>query len=121
MLPQDVGGKFIICIEIINPGDAVEWDGEAYKLTGTSSTKMRTDEKLSLSMRLPCVFRLNGPGDDYSNQPWEGEIDSALVLNFAKKINDISPSELPKDLSQISSIEIIRDLKLENKMAAGIL
>ena len=113
VLPQDVGGKFIICIEIINPGDVVEWDGEAYKLTGTSSTKMRADEKLSLSMRLP--------GDDYSNQPWEGEIDSALVLNFAKKINDISPGELPKDLSQISSIEIIRDLKLENKMAAGIL
>ena len=69
-------------IEIFNSQDVVTWNGAAYKLVGTTAQKMREDEVLELSLRLP--------GIDFSKSCYEGEYDSSLITSFAQKISNIS-------------------------------
>ena len=61
------------------------------------------------------------PGDDFSSLPWQGEVDSVLVLDFAKRMVKAGAEDFPKDLSQLSSAEILQTLRIDGKMAAGIL
>ena len=102
-----------ILLEIQNPDYVTDWLGRAYKRAGSSDQEMTAGERTALAMRLP--------GDDYSSMPWQGEVNSALVLDFAKKVVDNGSRDFPQDLSQLSSSQILRIMRLDGKMAAGIL
>lgn len=103
----------ILIIEVKNPGDVVEWNSRAYKLIGTSSREMTPDEALTLSLRLP--------GQDFSKQPWTGDVAGALVLEFAEKIKNRGSTALPQDLASLAPKEILQKLSTADKMAASIL
>ena len=113
VVSKNLNGKYCIFIEVCNPKDVTEWDGRAYKLVGTSCIKMKADEKLALSMKLP--------GEDFTNQTWSGSIDSVLVLDFAKKVALADETEFPEELNKLSSDEILSRLNLINKMASRVL
>lgn len=102
-----------ILIDIKNTGDLIEWDGKAYKLTGTSSTEMTPDEKISLALKMP--------GDDFTKKEWEGSVDSSLVLKYARKVKDADPRELSEELENLSSNQILQILHIKNTYVAHIL
>ena len=106
-------GGYAILLEIQNPAYVTNWKGRAYKRSGSSTQEMTAGERAALAMRLP--------GDDYSRLPWQGEVNSALVLDFAKKVSENGSRNFPQDLSQLSSSQILRLMRLDGKMAAGIL
>lgn len=106
-------GCYCILLEIQNPDYVTNWVERAYKRTGSSIQEMKAGERAALAMRLP--------GDDYSSLSWQGKINSAQVLEFAEKVIENGSQDFPKDLSQISSAQILQIMKLEEKMAAGIL
>ena len=110
---EAIGTAYIILIEIANPGDVTEWQGEAYKLSASSSKRMTSEERVSLAMKLP--------GEDFTKEPWDGEIDSSLVLDFAKKVADARPDEFSDGLKNLSSVEILKRLQLYGTRASGIL
>lgn len=101
---------YIIALDIINPGDITEWKGKAFKLTGTSSTEMKPEEKIKLTLNLL--------GEDYTKQSWIGNVDSSLVLKFAQKVQSLIPTEFPEKLENMSSNQI---LYLKNVTAGRIL
>ena len=75
-------------LEIQNPGYVTYWAERAYKQAGSSVAAMKAGEHTALALHLP--------GDDYSSLPWQGEVNSALVLDFARKViengsHDFSP------------------------------
>lgn len=104
---------FCVFINISNQGDITEWDSESYKLTGTTSTKMNSAEKIKLSMSLP--------GEDYSSQPWEGDINNTLVLNFAEKVEAVSKDQPIRNLSNLSSRDLLQEWALTGKTVIGIM
>lgn len=104
---------YCIMLEIQNPDYVTYWDGRAYKQTGSSVKEMKAGEHAALAMRLP--------GDDYSSLPWQGEVNGALVLDFAKKVIEKGSRDFPSDLSKLSSSQILQIMRLDGKMAAGIL
>ena len=104
---------YCIMLEIKNPDYVTYWAERAYKRAGSSIAEMKAGERAALAMRLP--------GDDYSSLPWQGEVNSALVLDFAKKVLEKGSPDFPQDLSKLSSSQILRLMRLDGKMAAGIL
>ena len=114
VIVKKIRSSYCIFLDIQNPGDVTEWKGEAYRRSGTSSTRMKSDEHIALAMKLP--------GEDFSNQPWDGPTDPLLISSFAQKMANVDPSEFPKeDLSTLSSSDVLARLGLKDKMAAGIL
>ncbi len=113
VIVKKIQSSYCIFLDIQNPGDVTEWRGEAYRRSGTSSTQMKSDERIALAMKLP--------GEDFSNQPWNGPIDTLLISSFAQKMAMADPSEFPEDLSTLSSSDILARLGLKDKMVAGIL
>ena len=107
-----VGGHCIL-LEIQNPADVTDWRGRAYKHAGSSTQEMTAGERTALAMLLP--------GDDYSRLSWQGEVNSALVLDFAQKVVENGSRNFPQDLSLLSSSLILELMSLDGKMAAGIL
>lgn len=77
------------------------------------SARMNINERTALSLRLP--------GGDFSAKTWQGEIDGALVLDFAKKVKATRPDELPDNLSTINPLEVLRILGIDDKMTSRIL
>ena len=110
---ESFDGSYCILLEIRNPDYVTYWSDKAYKRSGSSVEEMLAGERTALAMRLP--------GDDYSSLPWQGKINSALVLEFAKKVIENGSRDFPEDLSQLSSAQILQIMNLEGKMAAGIL
>ena len=106
------GGSCII-IEIQNPGEVTEWNNKAYKVTGTVSTLMTPDEQLSLSLRLP--------GEDYSKTPDPQPVDGSLVMEFAKKLQEVDPAEFSDDLASVAPTDILKKLCLFETTTAAIL
>ena len=106
-------GGYCILLEIQNPAYVTDWCGRAYKRAGSSAKEMTAGERAALVMRLP--------GDDYSALPWQGEVNSALVLDFAKKVIENGSRDFPQDLSQLSASQILQIMNLDKKMTAGIL
>ena len=104
---------YCIILEIKNPDYVTYWQERAYKRTGSSIEEMKVGERTALAMRLP--------GDDYSALPWHGEVNGALVLDFANKIVARGTCDFPSDLSKLSSSQILQTMRLDGKMAAGIL
>lgn len=104
--------QFCLFLEISNPGDVVRWDGHAYKLIGTSSHRMRPNEELELSLRLP--------GADFSKQQYEGDVEPSLVIEFAKKVNEAS-DEFSIDTKSSTADEVLRQLNILQTNAANIL
>jgi len=103
----------ILVLDVINPGEVVEWNGRAFKVSGTISTEMTPDEELKLSLRLP--------GEDYSRTEWTGDPNGALVLEYARKVRENRPDEEGKKLDALSPSDILSKLSLNSKTAAGIL
>ena len=93
--------------------EVTDWERRAYKRSGSSTQEMTAGERAALAMCLP--------GDDYSRLPWQGEVNSALVLDFAQKVVENGVRDFPQDLSLLSSSQILRLMRLDGKMAAGIL
>ncbi|MDE3270007.1 MAG: putative DNA binding domain-containing protein [Pseudomonadota bacterium] len=110
---ESFAAGYCILLEIQNPAYVTDWLGRAYKRAGSSDEEMTAGERAALAMHLP--------GDDYSSLPWQGEVNSALVLDFGKKVIDNGSKDFPKDMSQLSSSQILRIMRLDRKMAAGIL
>lgn len=108
-----VNGSYVIIVDIVSPGDVTEWDRESYRLSGTVSTKMSPDEKIALAFRLP--------GEDFTKQHWAGDINAALVIEFAQKIKSAHPAEFPESLNDLSSSEILDRLHLKDTIAAKVL
>jgi predicted HTH transcriptional regulator len=108
---EEIGDNCIIFIEILNPDDVVYWNHKAYKLIGTTSREMSPDEILGLSIKLP--------GADYSKLKYSGEINSALVIDFAGKLFEAKIIE--EDLRKLSSEEILSKLQILHKKSSGIL
>ena len=104
---------YCIILEIKNPDYVTYWKERAYKQTGSSVEEMKAGERTALAMRLP--------GDDYSSLPWCGEVNSALVLDFANKTVERGTCDFPSDLSKLSSSQILQTMRLDGKMAANIL
>ena len=105
--------SYCILLEIQNPAYVTDWRGRAYKRAGSSDQEMTAGERTALAMHLP--------GDDYSSMPWQGEVNSALVLDFARKVIENGSRDFPQDLSLLSSSQILRLMRLDGKMVAGIL
>ena len=110
---ESFDGSYCIMLEIKNPGNVTKWSERAYKQAGSSVAEMRAGEQTALAMRLP--------GDDYSALPWQGEVNDALVLDFANKVIEKGSNDFPTDLSSLSSSQILQIMRLDGKMAAGIL
>ena len=62
----EIGGLQCIFIEVESSPSVVRWNGSAYYLAGTTSYKMREDEVLALSPRLP--------GSDFSKGKYSKDI-----------------------------------------------
>ncbi len=105
---EELDGKKCLFIEIINPGSPVSWNGKFYKRTGSQTSEMFPGEKRSLE--------LERPGFDFSDFNYDGEIDSSLVLDFAKFL----PID-NGDWTKLSSDEILSKLNIKNKNVSGIL
>ncbi len=73
---EELDGKKCLFIEIVNPGASVSWNGKFYKRTGSQTSEMSPGEKRSLELKRP--------GFDFSDFDYDREIDSSLVLDFAK-------------------------------------
>lgn len=110
---ESFGSVYCIMLEIKNPDYVTYWAERAYKRAGSSIAEMKAGEHAALAMRLP--------GDDYSALTWQGEVNSALVLDFARKVVEKGSSDFPQDLSELSSSQILRQMRLDGRMAAGIL
>jgi predicted HTH transcriptional regulator len=102
-----------VLIEVTNPGDVTEWNKKPYKLTGTVSQQMTPDEQLALSIQLP--------GEDFSKTQNKGTVNGALVMEFAKKLQEAEPSEFSVDLANIAPTDILKKLSLHERTAAAIL
>lgn len=113
VIGREMQGGMCIFIEIINPGDVTEWNKKAYKLTGTVSQQMTPEEQLALSIRLP--------GEDFSKTRNSGQINGALVMEFAKKLQEAEPAEFNIDLASIAPLDILKKLNLFETTAAAIL
>lgn len=110
----DVNGSYCVAIEIHNPGDVVYWNGRSYKLVGTTSPEMKPDEILDLSFKLP--------GADFSKHKNECEIDPALVLNFAKKVNEVVAAEdFHLDLEKVTPKQVLAKFNIVDTNVAAIL
>ena len=109
---EDIDDSSILIIEIRSPDDVVYWDSKAYKLLGTSSQEMQPSEILSLSIKLP--------GADYSKLEYQGEINNALVMEFAQKMEESEAFE-GTDLRDLTSKDILLKLHILNRKASGIL
>ncbi|HAR41169.1 MAG TPA: hypothetical protein DCS07_00805 [Bdellovibrionales bacterium] len=102
-----------IFIFIKNPGEVTDWNGKAYKLSGTSSQPMSPEERISLTLKLP--------GEDFSKTPDLSPTNSSLVMEFAEKVKEAHPGEFPEDLSALSSTDVLRRLKIFQTATAAIL
>lgn len=103
---------FCLFLEVANPGDVVRWDGNAYKLIGTSSHRMTPDEELELSLKLP--------GADFSKQQYADDVDPSLIIEFAKKVNEAS-DEFSIDIKTSTADEVLRKLNIFQTNVSNIL
>ena len=100
--------KSVIVIEIIIPTSIVSWNQKYYKRNGSSTVEMSPGEKKQLELKRP--------GFDFSNLKYTENVESSLVLDFAKF--------LPKDNGEwvkLPSDEILSKLNIKNKNVSGIL
>lgn len=102
-----------ILIEIINPGEVVRWKDVPYKLVGTTSAEMKPHDTLALSLQLP--------GADFSKSQYQGDLDPALVVSFAKKVVEATGDEFNIDVNAMSAQEILQRLNVLGMNSAGIL
>ena len=105
---EDVKNKKCIVIEVVDPGYPVSWNNKFYKRISSTTQEMSPAEKKALELKRP--------GLDFSNFKYNGEINSSLVLDFAKF--------LPKnngDWTDLSADEILSKLDIKNKNVARIL
>jgi predicted HTH transcriptional regulator len=109
---EKINGACCLFIEIKNPQDVVKWNGNAYKLIGTTSSKMREDEVLALSLKLP--------GMDFSKNKYEGIYNASLVTAFAQKISK-ETNDFDIDVNKVAAEEILRKLNIFQTITAGIL
>lgn len=107
-----INGAHCLFIEIQNPQDVVTWNGNAYKLIGTTSSKMKEEELLALSLKLP--------GADFSKNKYEGSYDPSLITAFAQKITKES-NDFYIDVNKVSAEDILRKLNIYGTITAGIL
>jgi len=107
-----ISGAQCLFLEISNSQDIVTWDRSAYKLIGTTSVKMKEDEVLALSLKLP--------GTDFSKAKYEGHYDPSLITSFAQKVSRES-SDFDIDVNAISPQDILRKLNIFETNTAGIL
>lgn len=105
---ENVNNKKCIFIEIVDPGHPVSWNKKFYKRVGSQTTEMTSGEKKALELKRPCV--------DFSNFEYTGEINSALVLDFAKFL-----PEGNGDWTSLSADEILSKLSIANKNVSRIL
>jgi predicted HTH transcriptional regulator len=109
---EAIKGAHCLFIEIENPQDVVKWNGSAYKLIGTTSSKMKEDEVLALSLKLP--------GADYSKNKYDGPYDPSLITAFAQKVSKES-TDFDIDVNKVSAEDILRKLNIYGTVTAGIL
>lgn len=109
---EHIKNAYCLFIEIQNPQDIVSWNGVAYKLIGTTSSKMKEDELLALSIKLP--------GADFSKNKYEGSYNPSLITAFAQKVSSES-TDFDIDINKVSPEDILRKLNIYGTIAAGIL
>lgn len=105
---ETINNKNCIFIEIVDPGYSVSWDKKFYKRVGSQTVEMSPGEKTALELKRP--------GLDFSNFQYTGEINSSLLLDFAKFL-----PESNGDWTALSADEILSKLNIKNKNVSGIL
>jgi len=109
-----VAGKWIIAIEIENPGTVIKWNHKAYTGTGTTISEMNPDEIMELTITLPGL-------KDYSAQNAESNIIDECVLEFANAIEEKHDSTIFQNISQLNSKDVLNRLRIGNTNASKIL
>ncbi len=109
-----VTGKWIIAIEIENPGTVIKWNNRAYTGAGTTISEMKPDEIMELTIGLPGI-------KDYSAQKANFNIRDAFVLEFANAIEEKHKSAVFQDISKLNSKDVLNRLRIGNTNASKIL
>lgn len=107
---QEIDGSWLVIVTISNPGAVVYWGENAYKAAGTTSSKMRPEEILELTVTLPGLT-------DRSVQPWTGDTNPHLINVFC----DLVAARLGDPIFQrgeSSPDELLLKLGVRGKVAA---
>ena len=105
---ETINNKSFILIEIINPKAVVSWNKKFYKRVGTRTDEMTPGEKQELEQERP--------GLDFSSSNYKGEINSSLILDFAKFLKNGTEGWL-----KLSAENILSKLNIKEKKVSGIL
>ena len=105
---ETINNKSFILIEIINPKAVVSWNKKFYKRVGTRTDEMTPGEKQELEQERP--------GLDFSSSNYKGEVNSSLILDFAKFLKNGT-----EDWLKLSAEDILSKLNIKEKKASGIL
>ena len=105
---ETVNNSKYIFIEIINPKAVVSWNSKSYIRTGSTTREMNPGEIQALELKRP--------GFDFSSFEYYGEINSSLVLDFAKFLTNGNGNWI-----KLSSDKILSKLDIKDKNVSGIL
>ncbi len=109
---DQINGSYFLFIKINSPDSVVYWNGNAYKLVGTTSPQMTPAEITDLTIMLP--------GSDYSKLEFTGSIDNALVMSFADKLIEAGTITVD-DPNSLTANYVLSALRITQKKASGIL
>lgn len=106
----EINGNWLVATRIINPGDVVYWDNNAYVASGTTSRSLAPEEILELRIKLPGLT-------DYSSQFSHSNYDKTLIEIFIKRIQKTGHSvELGEQ-----ALDTLQKLNIYEKQVSRIL
>lgn len=109
---ESINGKWVVILEIVNPGAVVRWDGRAWKMPGTSASEMSPAEVTELTVALPGL-------SDFTAQAWSGQVNLDLVETYARML--IESGAEPNWLDGVPRDQILSRLGLRNRLVSRLL
>lgn len=107
---ETINNNWIIIIEVQQPGEVVDWQGKAYKASGTSYLEMPPQDRVALTIKLPGL-------EDYTAQQADIVIDDNLVNEFINQANNRG-RQIDKS---IQPPQILQSLNIYKKNVSRIL
>ena len=102
--------KYILVMEIINPGIVVYWKSKAYYMNATSVSELEISDIHALNLKLPGII-------DYSKQVYTGSINEELISayqSFLIKNRKIKSNPLFNNIKDLKPIDLMRSIGIEN-------
>lgn len=111
---HQLNDKWFIIIQLTNPGDVVNWNGKAYRTSGTTISEMNPKERMGLTFNLPGL-------SDYTAQCFNGTFHNGLVEQYILNVSKKRKASAIEVLKGLPLGQALARLGIRNKNACNIL